>query len=121
MRRGVGGGRRRLHDATAPAEDTIKDEDYGPRSEGFRGFQAADPPGEKTMDQLTDLLEIKQRIDPKSSYIGESLPILQEFKRIEILNRSPKRPVLILGQTGAGKTETAELIHTSSSRSAKGF
>jgi DNA-binding NtrC family response regulator len=83
--------------------------------------QDADSPKEKTMDQLSDLLANKQRIDPENTYIGDSIAILQVFKKIATFNRSPTEPVLILGPTGSGKTQIAELIHTSSPRAAKGF
>jgi DNA-binding NtrC family response regulator len=74
-----------------------------------------------TEEDLSDLLKIKERIDPNGSYIGQSAAILRIFKKIEIFNRTPTKPVLILGPTGAGKTEIVRLIHTSSSRRAKGF
>jgi DNA-binding NtrC family response regulator len=40
---------------------------------------------------------------------------------IEIFNRNPTKPVVIVGATGVGKTEIARLIHTSSNRRDKRF
>ncbi len=62
------------------------------------------------------LLAIKNKIDPKGEYIGTSVAILRVFEKIEDFNKRPEEPVLILGPTGAGKTEIAELIHSSSKR-----
>jgi DNA-binding NtrC family response regulator len=67
------------------------------------------------------LLKIKNKIDPKNKYIGESIAILRVFEKIKEFNELPDDPVLILGPTGAGKTAIAELIHSSSARSTKPF
>jgi DNA-binding NtrC family response regulator len=79
------------------------------------------PAHQATEGNIFDLLKIKERIDPLCSYIGQSPAILQVFKEIETFNQSPTKPVVIVGPTGAGKTEIAQLIHTSSTRRAKGF
>jgi DNA-binding NtrC family response regulator len=67
------------------------------------------------------LLELKKKMDPEGEYIGESLPILQVFEKIATLNKNSDTPVLIVGPTGAGKSEIAELIHRNSGRSARPF
>jgi transcriptional regulator with PAS, ATPase and Fis domain len=67
------------------------------------------------------LREIKKEIDPDGKYLGESLPILRVFEDIERLNADPDAPILILGATGVGKSEIANLIHKHSSRKAKPF
>ena len=72
-------------------------------------------------DEFGRLRKIKNTIDPNNKYTGESLPILRVFERIEQLNRAPQKPVLILGATGAGKSEIAELIHQHSRRNKKPF
>lgn len=72
-------------------------------------------------EELTKLLRFKKQIDPKGHYIGESLAILRVFERIDRYNHEPEKPVLILGPTGSGKSEIAELIHGSSSRNAMHF
>jgi transcriptional regulator with AAA-type ATPase domain len=97
------------------------------RGDGDHGQESSSGPAtlQQAQDVTTEdyraLLAIKRRIDPASKYIGESLPILRAFKQIDIFNRDPSKPVLILGPTGAGKTELAELIHTSSSRRDKRY
>ena len=67
------------------------------------------------------LLDLKKNMDPHETYVGESTLILKVFNQIEILNRSPNRPVLLLGPRGAGKSEIAELIHYSSPRRDNGY
>ena len=54
--------------------------------------------------------------DKKGTYIGESLPILRVFEEIKRLNLDHNAPILILGETGVGKTEIADLIHVHSGR-----
>jgi DNA-binding NtrC family response regulator len=65
------------------------------------------------------LRKMKERIDPDGAYVGESRAILRVFEKIEFLNLLPESPVLIVGPTGAGKTEIAELIHRHSKRKGK--
>jgi psp operon transcriptional activator len=71
--------------------------------------------------RYTELLNIKKKIDPTDKYLGNSVAILRVFEQIHLFNRVPDAPVLILGPTGAGKTEIANLIHESSGRSARPF
>jgi DNA-binding NtrC family response regulator len=68
-----------------------------------------------------ELLALKKKMDPEGNYLGESLPVLEVFKTINVFNRSPCDPVLILGPSGAGKSAIAELIHRNSSRERKLF
>jgi DNA-binding NtrC family response regulator len=70
---------------------------------------------------FSELLKTKERIDPKCSYIGQSLAILKAFSSIEIFNRSPDEPVLITGKPGTGKSVIAKLIHDASTRAGKAF
>jgi psp operon transcriptional activator len=67
-------------------------------------------------DEYGRLLAIQGQIDPGDRYIGRSVPILRVFEQIADFNKRPDEPVLILGPTGAGKTEIAEIIHRSSNR-----
>ncbi|NLS91537.1 MAG: sigma-54-dependent Fis family transcriptional regulator, partial [Planctomycetaceae bacterium] len=71
--------------------------------------------------EYESLIAIKKTIDPENKYIGESLAILRIFEKIEQFNRTPDKPVLILGPTGSGKTEIAKYVHSSSSRKDKPF
>lgn len=68
------------------------------------------------LKRFRKLQEIKRTIDPKDSYIGNSMAILEVFEKIAEFNCLPNDPVLILGPSGAGKTEIARLIHDSSPR-----
>lgn len=72
-------------------------------------------------EELKRLLQIKREIDPQGHYVGESLAILRVFELIEQYNRQPDKPILILGSTGSGKTEIAEVIHRHSARKEKRF
>lgn len=62
------------------------------------------------------LRNIKKEIDEDDEYIGQSLPILRMFERIADFNKTSNSPILLLGPTGAGKTEVVELIHRHSDR-----
>ena len=66
---------------------------------------------ELTYAEWERLLAIKKKIDPEGCYVGDSVALLRVFESIDSLNTYPMDPVLILGPTGAGKTEIAELIH----------
>jgi two-component system NtrC family response regulator len=72
-------------------------------------------------EEFDRLLAIKKEVDKKGEYIGESLPILRMFETIVLLNRTPDKPVLALGPSGAGKTQIARLIHEHSGRGGKPF
>jgi len=81
-------------------------------STGTGGRAVPPTPGERNR-----LLELKKKIDPEDKYIGKSDAILRVFQRIEELNKIPSEPpVVLLGPSGAGKTEIAHLIHESSQR-----
>ena len=66
--------------------------------------------------EYTRLLTIKKTIDPDNEYIGQSPAILHMFAEIDLLNRRPDSPVLLLGPSGAGKSALGRLIHASSQR-----
>jgi two-component system NtrC family response regulator len=89
--------------------------------------QLASPPRQPALEGAAgkrhrrELLELKKKMDPEGEYIGESLPILQVFEEIATLNKDSDAPVLLVGPTGAGKSEIAELIHRTSGRSARPF
>src|SRR4051812_28901389 len=74
------------------------------------GGSAPPPPPQRATEgtearlHYQSLLAMKRRMDPENEYIGESLPILELFGEIETYNRSPDKPILIQGPSGAGKT-----------------
>lgn len=72
-------------------------------------------------ENIAAMLDAKRRVDPGGHYIGESVPILRLFAKIEELNRLPDDPVVIVGPSGVGKTHLARLIHDSSARSGRAF
>ena len=72
-------------------------------------------------EEYDKLLAIKKKIDAKDTYIGSSVPILRIFEQIEVFNKRPAEPVLILGATGTGKSELVELIHCASDRREASF
>lgn len=74
-----------------------------------------------TPDERTELLEVKNKIDPNGEYIGTSDAILRVFGDIERFNREPNMPVLLTGETGVGKSAIAEWIHKSSERGDDSF
>jgi DNA-binding NtrC family response regulator len=79
------------------------------------------PPPPISAEEIDRLRKIKKRIDPKGDYVGDSYALLRVFEKIDRFNKSPDKPVLILGPTGAGKTEIARLIHQDSNRKGKPF
>ncbi len=100
--------------------------DSGTNCREVSGVEAATTPEGGASDHVDwaeyqRLLAIKKRIDPDDRYRGESLPTLRVFERISQLNEDCNSPVLLLGPTGAGKTELVELIHKSSARGKKPF
>ena len=74
-----------------------------------------------TKQDRNRLLKVKKAIDRRATYVGESRPILEVFGKIQIYNKNPEEPVLVLGPTGVGKTLIAKLIHQSSDRAHKPF
>ena len=75
-------------------------------------------------EDITALAEMKDRIDEQCAghvYIGRSLAVLRMFHQIEDLNRRPNESVVLLGPSGAGKTELAYAIHLLSARSQRSF
>jgi DNA-binding NtrC family response regulator len=92
-------------------------------AEALTSAETASPlvTGPISKQRFEELLALKKRMDPEGKYIGESMPILLVIEKIADFNKTPNAPVLILGPTGAGKTEIAELIHRASSRKDKQF
>jgi len=76
---------------------------------------------EVSAQELHSLCELKNELDPKNEYIGHSFPILKVLGRISLFNKDIDEPVLILGPTGSGKSEIADLIHKWSERRAKPY
>lgn len=68
-------------------------------------------------EDVAALLKLKSEMDPKDTYIGQSLPVLRLFRQVELLNRLPDDPIVILGPSGSGKTRLARIIHDTSARS----
>ena len=69
-----------------------------------------------TPSEYTRLRKVKDDMTKEGEYIGESIAILRVFETIKLLNQNSDKPVVILGETGVGKTEIAELIHDNSCR-----
>lgn len=67
-------------------------------------------------ESLEELIRIKGQIDPDSTYVGQSLPLLRMFKSIHDLNKQPDEPLVVLGPSGVGKTVLAKLVHMASGR-----
>ncbi len=63
------------------------------------------------------LLVIKRKLDRNSEVIGDSAVLLRVFERIHQLNQADDtKPIVILGETGVGKTYLVPLIVASSPR-----
>jgi DNA-binding NtrC family response regulator len=68
------------------------------------------------------LIAIKQRIDKKGQVVGEGAAMLRVFERIHELNQAKETtPLVLLGDTGVGKTFLVPLIVSSSSRAGKKY
>ena len=64
----------------------------------------------------------RKQIDQHGNVIGSSRQMLEVFEQIQHANAIEGLPaVLLLGEAGVGKTHIAELIHKSSTRTAKPF
>jgi DNA-binding NtrC family response regulator len=111
--------------APPPAADQQVGEHGQPAAPG--PSQLAPPPRQPALEgaaekrRRRELLDLKKKMDPEGKYIGESLPILRLFEAIDTFNKDSDAPVLLVGASGAGKSEIAELIHRTSGRSAKPF
>jgi DNA-binding NtrC family response regulator len=93
----------------------------GHDQESSAGEAAAPPDQDVPEEDLCKLRGIKKAIDPDNTFIGQSLPTLRVFARIEVYNRNSTKSVLICGVTGVGKTQVGLLIHSSSDRGKKGY
>jgi len=66
------------------------------------------------------LLAIKRRMDRQGRIVGESDALLRVLERVNQINQTDdSRPVVLLGETGVGKTFLAPCIVASSGRSGK--
>jgi len=74
--------------------------------------QAVDPPRPFIdRDEYDRLVRIKEQIDPQTTYIGRSVPILRVFEQLDRLStRLDRPPVVFLGPSGVGKTALARLL-----------
>jgi DNA-binding NtrC family response regulator/tetratricopeptide (TPR) repeat protein len=73
-----------------------------------------------TKEDRNRLLAIKRRIDKQGRIVGESAALLRVFERINQLNQTDdSKPVVLLGETGVGKTFLVPCIVASSVRSGK--
>jgi DNA-binding NtrC family response regulator len=110
-------------EVSSPAQGPDATEDPPPPRTQARP-ECASPPAVRAPEgaqRVRQLLLLKKRMDPEGRYIGESLPLLRVFEEIDTHYNSPDDPVLLLGPSGAGKTEIAEVIHRSSPRKDKPF
>jgi len=73
-----------------------------------------------TREDRNRLLAIKRRIDGQGRIVGESAGVLRVFERVDHLNQTDdSKPVVLLGETGVGKTFLVPCIVASSVRSGK--
>ena len=77
-------------------------------------------------EEYRRLLKQKNDMDPKRLYIGNSVEILRLFNTIHEANTKNnstdyEKPILILGETGSGKSDLASVIHNSSDRAKHRF
>jgi DNA-binding NtrC family response regulator/tetratricopeptide (TPR) repeat protein len=71
-----------------------------------------------TREDRNRLLAIKRRIDRQGRIVGESAALLRVFERVDQLNQTDdSKPVVLLGETGVGKTFLVPCIVASSGRS----
>jgi DNA-binding NtrC family response regulator/tetratricopeptide (TPR) repeat protein len=71
-------------------------------------------------EERNRLLAVKRKIDRQNRIVGESAVVLRVFERVNKLNQSDdSKPVVLLGETGVGKTFLVPCIVASSERSGK--
>src|SRR4051794_37386531 len=70
-------------------------------------------------EDVSELLALKQRMDPEGNYVGQSLAVLKLFSRIKDLNQLSDEPVVLLGPSGSGKTKLARIVHLTSNRATR--
>jgi DNA-binding NtrC family response regulator len=92
---------------------------HASRSAGRTGARAYIEKLDLTKELLEDILEEHGLIEDNSNLlVGQSLPLLKTLRRAREVARTSRGNVLILGETGSGKTVLAEYIHRQSPRSA---
>lgn len=78
---------------------------------------ASDTPNPVSRKRLEQQRTLREQIDPTGLVVGASSLLLAVFEEIATANElGANTPVLILGETGVGKTHIAKLIHDSGHR-----
>jgi len=86
--------------------------------DGVQPDVAADAPPERTTSPWTrdQLIGFRRALDPRVKVVGNSPAMLEVFGEMKAANAAPPMPVLLLGESGVGKTHIARLFHDSSPR-----
>ncbi|MCE9635859.1 MAG: sigma 54-interacting transcriptional regulator [Planctomycetes bacterium] len=116
-----------------PASDTIDVifEKYGEPRHGSVSIALGAPSGRDATIRVTTTIsrrrtalqrELRSKIDRDGKVVGASPAVFQIFEDIEFANTMEGEPaVLILGETGVGKSFIARLIHDAGPRRTKSF